>query len=527
MPYDVLSDLRAAGHCRQIYRNLPVARLVEMSLARGENSQLTDSGALRVSTGRYTGRSPNDKFVVDHSQYHDEIWWSNNQSVAPAVFDGLYNKVLAYLAGRDLFVFDGFAGADRRYSLPVRIINEFAWQNIFVHQLFIRPEDTGWQPPEQPQFTVLCAPGFQADPAVDGTKSEAFIILDFLRRLVLIGGSHYAGEMKKSIFTVCNYLLPRQGVLPMHCSANKNARNETSLFFGLSGTGKTTLSADPNLFLIGDDEHGWTDRGIFNIEGGCYAKCIRLSRENEPQIWNALRFGAILENVVIDPHSRSLNFDSEEIPENTRAGYPVTYIDNCVYPGTGGQPRTIIFLTADAFGVLPPIARLTPEQAMYYFMSGYTSKLAGTERGVTEPQATFSACFGQPFLPLPPVVYAKMLEDRIRQHNVRVFLLNTGWQGGAYGAGRRISIKYSRAMVNAAVNGWLDTVAYRTHSVFNLEIPLTCPGIPDDVLYPSRSWPNRDEYYQTAKKLAVMFTDNFRKRFADSAGHLFAAGPQP
>ncbi|VBB08669.1 phosphoenolpyruvate carboxykinase (atp) signature [Lucifera butyrica] len=524
MATSVWYDLRQK-HTGIIHINLPIPRLVELSLQHGEG-HLTESGALRVSTGKYTGRSPNDKFIVDTPSVHDEIWWGNNQSVSEEAFGRLYHKVLDYLGDKELFVFNGFAGADRQHSLPVRIINELAWHNLFVQQLFLRPEDTGWPVPEEAGFTVLCAPGFQAVPDEDGTNSEAFVILHFEQKLILIGGTYYAGEMKKSIFSILNYLLPRQGTLSMHCSANQGSRGDVALFFGLSGTGKTSLSADPERFLIGDDEHGWNDNGVFNFEGGCYAKCIHLTYKNEPQIWDAIKFGTVLENVVFDEQKRSLDFNSEEITENTRAAYPVSYIPGSIYPGTGGHPETILFLTADAFGVLPPVVRLSPDQAMYYFLSGYTSKLAGTERGVTEPQATFSACFGSPFLPLSPVVYANLLKDKIAAHKTRVFLINTGWQGGPYGIGKRISIQHTRQMVSAAMAGALDQVCYTTHPVFNLSVPLTCPGVPADILQPQTTWSDPKAYEIAALKLAAMFHKNFAN-FAGMPATISAAGPFP
>lgn len=509
MALNVWKDLHI-NHDGMIHVDTPVARLVELAVVR-EEGILTQSGALRCSTGKYTGRSPNDKYVVEEAGTTKDIWWENNQKMSIATFNRLYEKVICYLKDKDLFVFNGYAGADPDYTMPVRVINEFAWQNIFVQQLFIRSYDTNWPADREPEFTVLAAPGCAADPELDGTRSEAFVIINFAEKLILVGGTHYAGEMKKSIFSVMNYLLPKRGILSMHCSANKGSNDEVALFFGLSGTGKTTLSADPDRFLIGDDEHGWSDAGIFNIEGGCYAKCINLSHEHEPQIWEAIRFGSILENVAINTQSRQVDYESEEITENTRAAYPVSFIPNSIYPGTGSHPSTIIFLTADAFGVLPPIARLTPEQAMYYFLSGYTSKLAGTERGITEPQATFSSCFGSPFLPLHPMVYADLLKEKISEHKTRVFIINTGWQGGAHGVGKRISIQYTRRMVAAAMDGYLDSVQYTNHDVFNLAMPTTCPGVPDAILMPQSSWADKSAYQTSALKLATMFHKNFAK----------------
>jgi phosphoenolpyruvate carboxykinase (ATP) len=494
-----------------VFHNLSVAQLVEKVLQRKEG-QLTATGAVAVTTGKYTGRSPKDKYIVEEAATKEKIDWGTvNQPISEEVFENLYNKVLDYLMKQDeIFVFKGFAGADSKYRLPIQVINEFAWHNLFAHQLFIRPSAEELQTHEA-QFTVISAPNFKADPAVDGTRSEAFIIISFERRIVLIGGTEYAGEMKKSIFSVMNYLLPEQGILSMHCSANVGKEGDVALFFGLSGTGKTTLSADPNRRLIGDDEHGWSNRGIFNIEGGCYAKCINLSREKEPQIFDAIGFGAVLENVVVDEQTRMPDYDDATLTENTRAAYPIQAIANIVDPSVAGHPSTIIFLTADAFGVLPPISKLTREQAMYHFLSGYTSKLAGTERGITSPQATFSTCFGAPFLPLPAVRYAEMLGKKIVEHNVRVFLVNTGWTGGEYGVGSRMKLAYTRAMVQAAVEGELDNVETVKDPIFGLAIPLHIPGVPDEVLQPQNTWADKNAYEQKAKELAAKFRANFQK----------------
>lgn len=508
---------------KKVYRNLPVPRLMEMALARGEGI-LAANGALSVNTGKYTGRSPGDRFFVDTSSVHDTInWGSSNQPFSIKTFEKLYSRLMAYLQGRDLYIFDGFAGADPAYRLPIRVINQFAWQNLFIRQLLVRP--TAAELVEHdPQFTVICAPGFQAVPEQDGTRSEAFVIINFDCRLIIIGGSCYAGEMKKSIFTALNYLLPDRGICPMHCSANMGPEGDTALFFGLSGTGKTTLSADPERYLIGDDEHGWTERGIFNFEGGCYAKCIKLSLEHEPQIWNAIRFGSVLENVVIDADSRIVDYNSDALTENTRAAYPIDFIPNAVIPGVGGHPRTVIFLTADAFGVMPPIAKLTPEQAMYHFLSGYTSKLAGTERGVTDPEATFSTCFGAPFVPRSPLIYANLLGERIARHKANVYLVNTGWIGGPYGVGRRMSIKHTRALVTAALNGGLEKMNYTTEPIFGLLRPESCPGVPAEVLNSRCTWSNPEEYDVLARRLARLFKDNFAM-FKDVPEKIRVAGP--
>ncbi len=505
------------------YRNLSPAKLVEMALAKGEGI-LAANGALRVETGKYTGRSPEDRFIVDSALTHDNIeWGSVNQPISEEGFNHLYLRLTAYLQGKDLFVFDGFCGADPQYRMPITVINEYAWQNLFSYQLFVRPQADELINHE-PKFTVLCAPGFRAIPELDGTYSEAFIILNFDKRVILIGGSSYAGEIKKSIFTAMNYLLPEQGICPMHCSANVGSGGESAIFFGLSGTGKTTLSADPERFLIGDDEHGWTDQGVFNFEGGCYAKCINLSQEYEPQIWNAIRFGSVVENVILEPETRQPDYDSNAITENTRAAYPVDFIPNAVIPGVGGHPKTIIFLTADAFGVMPPIARLTPEQAMYHFLSGYTSKLAGTERGITEPKATFSTGFGGPFLPRRPLVYAEILREKIEKYNAQVYLVNTGWTGGPYGVGQRMNLKYTRAMVSAALHGGFDNVVFQPDPIFNIEIPQSCPGVPAELLNPRNTWSNPIEYDMQARKLALLFKENFSK-FNDMSETVLAAGP--
>ena len=432
----------------QVYHNLTTAELIEMALQRKEG-MLAGNGALRVSTGKYTGRSPKDKFIVDVPAVHNDIAWGSNKPFSAEKFDQLYTRMMAHMQGKDIFVFDGFAGADPTHQINIRVINEFAWQNLFIHQLLLRPE--GAIQGFAPDFQIICMPEFKANPEVDGTNSEAFILLNFERRIVLIGGTHYAGEMKKAVFTVMNYILPLKKVLSMHCSANVGDTGESALFFGLSGTGKTTLSADPLRKLIGDDEHGWSDNGIFNIEGGCYAKCIHLSHATEPQIWDAIHFGAVLENVAINAQTREVDYNDESVTENTRVAYPVDFIENAIIPGVAGHPKTVIFLTADAFGVLPPISKLTTEQAMYHFLSGYTSKLAGTERGITAPEATFSSCFGEPFLPLSPIAYAKLLGEKLEQHATNVYLINTGWSGGAYGVGKRMKLSYTRAMVTAAI----------------------------------------------------------------------------
>lgn len=506
------------------YVNLSTAELVEHALRRGEGT-LTDDGALAVDTGKYTGRSPKDKFIVRDEHTESEIHWGSvNQPITPETFEYVYNRVQAYLQNRSVYVFQGYAGADARYRLPIQVTTEYAWHNLFARTMFIRPT------PDQllthkTQFHVISAPGFKADPSVDGTASEAFIFVHFSKGIILIGGTEYAGEIKKSIFSVLNYMLPKQNVVPMHCSANMGREGDTALFFGLSGTGKTTLSTDPHRQLIGDDEHGWSDHGIFNFEGGCYAKCIQLSQEKEPDIWQAIRFGSVLENVVMHNGTRVPDYDDGSKTENTRVAYPIHHIQNAVLPSVGHHPETIVFLTADAFGVLPPVARLTTEQAMYHFLSGYTSKLAGTERGVTEPEATFSTCFGAPFLPLPPNVYAEALGKRIIQHNTQVFLVNTGWTGGPYGEGERMNLNYTRAMVKAILTGALDEVRYEEDPVFGLAIPKTCPDVPDAVLNPRATWDDAEAYDRKAKQLAGLFHDNFRQ-FSDVDEAVRQAGPR-
>ncbi|MDG5473556.1 phosphoenolpyruvate carboxykinase (ATP) [Jeotgalibacillus sp. ET6] len=493
--------------------NLSVPNLVEKILERGEGT-LTSSGAVKAETGTYTGRSPKDKYTVDEPSTRDQIDWGNvNQPISADVFDRLYTKIINHLHDLDeVFVFEGFAGADETSRLPIRVVNERAWHNLFAHQLFIRQKQGDqWDNGGEKPFTILSAPSVKADPSTDGTRSETFIIVSFEKRTILIGGTEYAGEMKKSIFSIMNYLLPQKDILPMHCSANVGAEGDVALFFGLSGTGKTTLSADADRRLIGDDEHGWSDNGVFNIEGGCYAKCIQLSREKEPQIFDAIRFGSVLENVVLNPDTKEADYNDSSLTENTRAAYPLQAISNIVDPSKAGHPNTIIFLTADAFGVLPPISKLTKEQAMYHFLSGYTSKLAGTERGVTEPEATFSTCFGSPFLPLRPTVYAEMLGKKMEQHDVEVFLVNTGWTGGAYGTGSRMKLSYTRAMVRAALHGELTNAETTKSGLFGLETPTHVPGVPDDVLIPRFAWPSEKEYEAKAEELANQFKENFKK----------------
>ena len=504
--------------------NLSTAVLYEEALRRQEGL-IAAAGPLACRTGQYTGRSPNDKFIVREPSSDAEIAWGTvNRPVEPAQFDALQKDLLSSLTGKELFVLDCFAGADPAYRLPVRVINEFAWHNLFCRNLFI--DDPAAAEASAPQFTIIDSPSFKADPKRHGSNSDVMIALNFAKKLVLISGTSYAGEMKKSIFSVLNYILPLQNVLSMHCSANVGKGGDTALFFGLSGTGKTTLSSDPDRMLIGDDEHGWSDRGVFNFEGGCYAKTIRLSADAEPQIYaTTRRFGTVLENVVVDEHTRELDLDDDRYTENTRAAYPISFIDNAVPSGMGGHPRNVVMLTADAFGVMPPISRLTPEAAMYHFLSGYTAKVAGTEKGVIEPKATFSTCFGAPFLPLQPSRYARMLGEKIARHNARVWLINTGWTGGPYGVGTRMKIAYTRAMIRAALSGALDTIAYGKDPVFNLDIPTSCPEVPSDVLKPRTTWASGAAYDDQAAKLARMFVENFKTFEQGVRAEVLAAGP--
>lgn len=507
-----------------VHWNLKEAQLVEHAIRRGE-ACLAAEGPLVATTGEHTGRSPNDKFVVRAGESAEDIWWGKvNVPTDQAAFNALRKRVIEHLNQRDLFVFDGYAGADSRYRLNVRVVNENAWQNLFARNMFVRETDASKLVDFKPGFTVINAPSFLADPERDGTRSSTFIMVDFSQRQVLIGGTQYAGEIKKSIFTVMNYILPKQDVLSMHCSANYGQdRDDVALFFGLSGTGKTTLSADPKRSLIGDDEHGWSTDGVFNIEGGCYAKVIRLDPEGEPDIFaTTRRFGTILENVVCDPERRTLDLDDDSLTENTRASYPITHLSNIDAGGTGGQPKNVIFLTCDAFGVLPPICRLDEAQAMYHFLSGYTAKVAGTEKGVTEPTATFSACFGAPFMPLHPSVYAEMLGKRIAQHGAKVWLINTGWTGGPYGVGTRMKLFYTRRMVNAALAGELDNVSTTKDPIFGVAIPDQIEGVPSELLVPKKTWSDPAAYEAQATKLARMFVENFQQ-FADGTSDTIRA----
>jgi phosphoenolpyruvate carboxykinase (ATP) len=519
---DATAALEALLKNNPIQRNLHSGILVEQAIRRGEG-QLADNGALVAYTGKFTGRTPKDKFTVKDPITTDLVNWGDiNTAFEPEKFDALFERVVEFLRGRELYVQDLYAGADPKYRLPIRVINQYAWHNLFVRALFVRPTDEELKT-HQPEFTIVSAPEFEADPKRDGTRSEAFIIVNFTRKIILIGGTKYAGEMKKSIFGVMNFLLPQNNVFPMHCSANVGKHGETALFFGLSGTGKTTLSADPERLLIGDDEHGWSPAGIFNFEGGCYAKCIKLSKESEPQIWNAIHFGSVLENVTLDPHTRVPNYDDDSRTENTRAAYPIDYIEGAVIPGVGTHPKNIIFLTADAFGVLPPISKLSNDQAMYHFLSGYTAKVAGTEAGVKEPQPNFSTCFGAPFMSLRPAVYAEMLGRRLHEHSAQVWLVNTGWFGGPYGTGKRMKLAYTRAMVSAALNGTLSQVEFETDPAFGFTVPKSCPGVPPEFLNARNAWSDKAAYDRAAADLSARFAKNFAK--FEAPENIRKAGP--
>jgi len=493
-----------------VYWNLPAPTLYEHAIRRDEG-RIALQGPLVTRTGRHTGRAPNDRFIVRESSSADHIAWGKvNKPFDEDRFDAMQRRVIAYLQNRDLYVQDCFVGAAAGYQRSVRVISEKAWHSLFAQNMFIRPLDDQL-PGMKPDFTIIQVPELRADPERDGTHSDAFILVHFGKRLVLVGGTAYAGEVKKSVFSFMNYILPQDGVLSMHSSANVGDNGDAAVYFGLSGTGKTTLSADPGRTLIGDDEHGWSDDGIFNFEGGCYAKVIRLSAQTEPEIYaTTRRFGTIIENVAMDDTTRALDLDDAGITENTRAAYPITHIPNASLTGTAGHPSDIIMLTCDAFGVLPPISRLTPEQAMYHFLSGYTAKVAGTEQGVTEPEATFSTCFGAPFMPLNPTVYAKLLGEKIAKHGVRVWLLNTGWSGGPYGVGSRMKLPYTRSMLNAALDGKLDSVRYARDAVFGVDVPAECPNVPSEVLTPRSTWKDASAYEAKARDLAGRFNANFK-----------------
>jgi phosphoenolpyruvate carboxykinase (ATP) len=512
----------------RVYWDLPTSALYEEAIRRYE-ATLSHLGPLVIRTGQYTGRLPKDKFFVREPSSESKICWGKiNRPIEPDKFETLKFRLCAYLQGKDIFIENCYAGADEHYRVPIRIISERATAALFARTMFIRELDLDKLGQHAPEFTVLHAPNFHADPAIDGTNSEAFVLLHFGKKLILIGGTAYAGEIKKSIFTVMNYLLPQQGVMAMHCSANYGSdENDVAIFFGLSGTGKTTLSADPDRTLIGDDEHGWSDSGTFNFEGGCYAKVIKLSPQGEPEIYETTRrFGTILENVAMDTRTRHVDLDDASLTENSRAAYPITHIPNMTRSGRGGHPKRILMLTCDAFGVLPPVARLTPAQAMYHFLAGYTAKVAGTEAGIKEPQATFSPCFGAPFMALAPTVYAKLLGDKIAKHKVEVWLINTGWSGGAYGQGQRIKLEFTRAMVKAVLSGALKDVATQPDPIFGIAVPLSCPGVPDEMLNPRNTWKDKAAYDSKARELAAMFEKNFAENASDAAPEIKGAGPK-
>lgn len=500
--------------------------LVEATISR-KMGILSDKGAICVNTGRFTGRSPADRFIVKDDFTASQVDWNKiNMPFDPEAFSALKKKLTAYLKDKEVYVRDAFACSTPEYKLNLRLITEYPWSNQFGYNMFLRPDHSEIEN-FNPEWVVLCAPGFEADPEIDKTRSKNFAIINFSEKTVIIGGTAYTGEIKKGIFSVLNFILPfERNVLSMHCSANTGSDKDTAIFFGLSGTGKTTLSADPKRQLIGDDEHGWSEKGVFNFEGGCYAKCIHLSPSGEPQIYNAIKHGAILENIGFYPNSRTPDFDDDSITQNTRVSYPIYHIDNAVEKSQGGHPKNIFFLTCDAFGVLPPIAKLNPGQAMYHFISGYTAKVAGTEDGVVEPQTAFSACFGAPFLPLHPTTYAEMLGERMQQHRVRVWLINTGWTGGPYGTGSRIKLKYTRAMINAAMEGKLDEVDYKEHEVFGLMMPETCPEVPRELLNPVNTWADPDAYDKKADELAAFFINNFRKFEEKASESIRMAAPK-
>jgi len=503
-------DAQGIVNYTQVLYNAPAPVLYEQAIRRQEGL-LAKSGPLVVRTGAYTGRAPEDKFLVREPTSEDKIWWGPvNKAFDPVDFDKLEARLLAYLQGREIYVQDCYVGADPEYRVPVRIITEMAWQSLFARNMFIRVRDRRELVDFVPEYTLIAAPHFRASPEWDHTRSGAFIIEHFGKKRILIGGTGYGGEIKKSVFTMMNFILPQKGVFPMHCSANVGPDGHAAIFFGLSGTGKTSLSADPSRTLVGDDEHGWSDNGIFNFEGGCYAKVIRLSPEAEPQIYQCTRrFGTVLENVAIDTQTREIDLNDDSLTENTRAAYPLSFIDNASVDGLAPHPKDIVMLTCDAFGVLPPMARLTPHEAMFHFLSGYTAKVAGTEAGITEPQATFSTCFGAPFMALPPTVYAELLRRRMEAHGSRCWLINTGWSAGPYGVGRRIPIGYTRAMVQAALSGALDGVAFEKEPYFGLLVPQTCPGVPPEVLRPSATWQDKEAYRRQAEHLKELFKKNF------------------
>ena len=509
------------------YWNLTPAELVEESIIRGEGV-LSDNGALAVDTGKFTGRSPKDKFIVCDERTEKAVWWGDiNIKFDPDKFDRLYERVCGYLQGKTIYVRDSYSCADPKYRLNIRVVTESPWQNIFAHNLFLRPTKEEILKSVKAEWTILSAPGFLADPEVDGTRQSNFAVINFTKKIILIGGTAYTGEIKKGIFSVLNFVLPHdKSVLSMHCSANVGKNGDSAIFFGLSGTGKTTLSADPDRGLIGDDEHGWAENSVFNFEGGCYAKCVNLSKEKEPQIFNAIKFGSLIENIEFYDGTTTVDYDNISKTENTRAAYPIHHIDNAIEPSVGNSPKNIFFLTCDAFGVLPPISKLNTGQAMYHFISGYTAKVAGTEMGVTEPTTTFSACFGKAFLPLHPTKYAELLGERMKKNKVNVWLVNTGWSGGSYGVGSRMKLSFTRAMITAALNGELEKVDYDKMPVFGLSIPKSCPGVPNEILNPKNTWADKSEYDAKTNTLAASFVKNFAQYAEYANEEILNASPK-
>ena len=521
-----LSTSIGLNNLGNVFWNLSPSELVEDTIINGQGI-LTDTGAIAIETGEFTGRSPKDRFVVCDEKTEDSVWWGDvNIKFTPEKFEALYQRMKAYLIDKDMYVRDAIACADPGFKLNLRVVTEFPWSNMFAYNMFLRPSDEEIENFDA-EWHVVCAPGFKADPEIDGTRQHNFAILNFTRKMIIIGGTGYTGEIKKGIFSVLNYILPHEKeVLSMHCSANIGEQGDTAVFFGLSGTGKTTLSSDPNRRLIGDDEHGWSDNTVFNFEGGCYAKTIDLSREKEQQIYDAVKFGAILENIGFKEGSSCPDYADNTITENTRVSYPIHHIDNIVAPSIGSSPKNIFFLTADAFGVIPPISKLTKEQAMYHFMSGYTAKVAGTEMGVTEPTTTFSACFGIAFLPLHPAKYAELLGKKLEGTDINVWLINTGWSGGSYGVGSRMKLSYTRAMITAALNGKLDDVAFENLPIFDLAMPTSCEGVPTEILNPRDTWADKTAYDETANNLAGQFVKNFEQFAAETSAEILAAAPK-
>ena len=509
------------------YWNLTPAELVEETIIRGEG-MLTDVGALAVDTGKFTGRSPKDKFIVFDDITEKSVWWGDiNIKISPEYFEHMHDKLCAYLQGKTIYVRDSYACADPEYRLNIRVVTETPWANLFANNLFLRPTKEEILSTVKSDWSIICAPGFQANPKTDGTRSENFAMINFTKKMILIGGTAYTGEIKKGIFTVLNYILPHdKNVLSMHCSANIGKDNDTAIFFGLSGTGKTTLSADPNRGLIGDDEHGWADNSVFNFEGGCYAKCVNLSKEKEPEIFSAIRFGALVENTEFFDGSTTVDYDNITKTENTRVAYPIHHIPNAVEPSVAGIPKNIFFLTCDAFGVLPPISKLDAGQAMYHFISGYTAKVAGTEVGITEPTTTFSACFGKAFLPLHPTKYAALLGEKLKKNKVNVWLVNTGWNGGSYGVGSRMKLSYTRSMITAAINGELEKVKFEHLPVFGLNFPSACPNVPSEILNPRNTWKDKNAYDVKANSLAASFVKNFSQYAEFATEEILNAAPR-